>query len=81
MGQSVTLTTTISASVAGLSRPTGTVAFRDGSKTIGTAQVANGKAVFATTHLTAGTHAVTASYGGDATFNSHVSGTVSVKVN
>jgi hypothetical protein len=81
VGQSVTLTTTISASVAGLSRPTGTVAFRDGSKTIGTALVANGKAVFTTTQLTAGTHAVTASYGGDTTFNSHVSGAVSVKVN
>jgi Bacterial Ig-like domain (group 3)/FG-GAP-like repeat len=80
VGQSVSFTATLSASVPGSGQPTGTVSFRDGSKTIGTATLASGKALFSTTHLAAGTHTITASYGGDGSFNSHVSGSVTVKV-
>ena len=81
VGQSVSLTATLSASVPGSGQPSGTVAFKDGSTTIGRSQIVSGKALFATTHLAAGTHTITASYGGDGSFNSHVSGSVAVKVN
>jgi hypothetical protein len=80
VGQSVSLTATLSGSVTGSGTPTGTVAFKDGSKTIGTAQLVNGKALFSTTHLAAGTHTLTAYYGGDGSFNSHSSGSVTVRV-
>jgi hypothetical protein len=81
IGQSVSFTATLSGSVAGSGQPTGTVSFKDGSKTIGTATLASGKAVITTTHLATGTHTIIASYGGDATFNPHVSTSVQVKVN
>ncbi len=80
VGQSVSLTATLSASVPGSGQPSGTVAFKDGPTTIGTAQIASGKALFATTHLAAGTHTITASYWGDGSFNPHVSTSVAVKV-
>ena len=80
VGQSVSLTATLSASVPGSGKPSSSVAFKDGSNTIGTAQLTNGKALFTTTHLAVGTHTITASYGGDGSFNSHTSGSVAVKV-
>ena len=77
IGQPVIFTVTLCASVPG----PGTVAFKDGSKTIGTAPFLNGKAALATTHLSQGTHTIPASYSGDASFNPHNSTPTTVKVN
>jgi MYXO-CTERM domain-containing protein len=65
VGQSVTFTATVAAAV-GTAIPTGTVAFKDGTATLGTFNVdATGKAALTTTALTAGTHSITAVYSGD----------------
>jgi CSLREA domain-containing protein len=64
-GQGVTFTATVT-SVAGT--PTGTVQFKDGGVTIGSASTVNGVAQLITSSLTAGPHTITAVYGGDANF-------------
>jgi len=79
-GKPVTLDATIKASVVGAGAPSGTVAFKDGSKTLGTANVAGGKAVFSTSGLGVGKHTITASYQGSNSFNPHVSAGVVVTV-
>jgi ELWxxDGT repeat protein len=68
LGQPVTLTMTIAPPGPGLPAPTGTVTFRDGSVIVGTATVANGRAVLLVSNLALGSHAITASYGGDANY-------------
>lgn len=62
IGQAVAFT----ANVTGNS-PTGTVTFKDGATTIGTGTLnASGVATLSTSFATAGTHSLTAVYGGDA---------------
>lgn len=58
MGQNVTLV----ARITGLA-PTGTVTFKDGSTTLGTASVSAGSASLGIT-LAAGSHSLSAVYGG-----------------
>ena len=78
-GQSVTFTATVSGAGG---TPTGTVAFLDGATQIGTMPLnGSGVAAFPTTTLTAGTHSITASYGGDANFAASTSTAVSQVVN
>jgi hypothetical protein len=48
--------------------PTGTVVFREGPSTLGTATVVDGVATYATTALAGGTHTITAAYGGDGVY-------------
>jgi hypothetical protein len=69
LGLPVTFTATVGASGAG-SAPvaTGSVTFLDNNTTIGTATLTNGAASLSTSALGAGTHAITASYGGDGNF-------------
>ncbi|MGH9840185.1 MAG: FG-GAP-like repeat-containing protein, partial [Blastocatellia bacterium] len=68
-GQPITFTATITG--ASSLAPTGTVTFFDGATSLGTAQLdAAGKAMFTTSSLGPGAHGLTASYGGDANFNS-----------
>ncbi|WP_375314279.1 putative Ig domain-containing protein [Bradyrhizobium sp. A5] len=62
-GQPVTFTATVG---AGSGTPTGTVTFNDNGGPIGTGTVAAGVATLTTTTLTAGSHTITASYGGSA---------------
>jgi hypothetical protein len=64
-GQAVTLTATVSASAG---TPTGVVVFLDGSTVICTVALIGNTAVDVTSTLTAGSHAITASYGGDSNF-------------
>jgi len=45
---------------------TGTVIFKDGSTTLGSASVSGTSATFSTSSLSAGSHSITAVYGGDA---------------
>ena len=79
-GQSVTFTATLSASIAGSGTPSGTVTFKNGSATLGTVTLSGGKAVFSTASLARGAHAITATYNGSGTFNSHVSPGLTVTV-
>lgn len=64
MGEPVTLTATVTGSLPG-----GTVTFRDGTATLGTATIADvqvGVAKFPATFTTTGVHVLTATYEGDA---------------
>ncbi|MFN0119777.1 MAG: MBG domain-containing protein, partial [Blastocatellia bacterium] len=64
-GQAVSFSATV-ASTAGA--PTGAVEFRDGTTVLGTVTLAGGVASMTTSTLTAGEHAITAVYAGDANF-------------
>ncbi len=74
-GSSVTLTATVT------SGATGTVTFHDGTTSLGTGTISSGVATLMTSSLAAGTHSVTAQYGGDSNFNGAVSTPVSQVVN
>ncbi|MDQ6804393.1 MAG: Ig-like domain-containing protein, partial [Actinomycetota bacterium] len=61
VGQAVTFTATVTGT-----SPTGTVTFKDGSTALGTGTLsATGTASLTTSTLSAGTHSITAVYGGD----------------
>jgi hypothetical protein len=75
-GSSVTFTATVSPSAA-----TGTATFKDGSTTLGTGTVSNGKATFSTSTLIAGSHPITAVYGGDTNYNTSTSSALTQTVN
>ncbi len=79
-GNSVTFTATLTAQLPGSGLPSGAVNFKDGSTSIGTAALASGVATLSTSALNAGTHAITATYGGDASFNGGASATLSQTV-
>jgi hypothetical protein len=79
LGQSVTFTATVSSTYGSI--PNGeTVTFYDGTVVIGTGTTSGGVAVFSTPSLSAKTHAIKATYAGDATFKTS-SGTVQQIVN
>ncbi len=78
-GQSVTFTATV-APQSGSGTPTGTVTFKDGANSIGTANLASGIATLMTAALASGSHSITASYGGDTNFAASVSSAVTVTV-
>lgn len=69
--QALTLTATVAPAQA-----TGTVTFRDGSATLGSAGLAQGTASLTISSLAAYTHSITASYGGDATYAGSASATL-----
>ena len=72
-GQPVTFTATVTSSSGA---PTGTVTFKDGNTTLGMAGLSGAspyQAMFTTSTLTAGTHSITAMYGGDANFDQSTS--------
>ncbi len=64
-GQTVTLTATVGVAAPGAGTPGGTVTFLDGMTPIGTGTLTGGVATFSLPSLAVGTHAITASYGGD----------------
>ena len=74
-GTSVTLTATVTPSAA-----TGTVTFLDGTTSLGTGTLSSGKAALATSFATAGTHSITAVYGGSTTDATSTSSAVSITV-
>ncbi len=68
-GQSVTFTATASGVVPANTTPTGTVTFKDGSTPLGTGSLdASGAATFVASALSAGTHSITAQFGGDSNY-------------
>lgn len=74
-GQSVTCTATVSPGTA-----TGTITFKDGTGTLGTATLSGGNAVYSTATLATGSHSITAVYGGDTSYNGSTSPAVIVTV-
>ena len=80
-GQSLTFTATVTAVAPGSGTPAGSVTFRNGAAVLGTINLANGVARLTTAALGLGTHAVTATYNGEARFNTSGSSTVTQRVN
>jgi autotransporter-associated beta strand protein len=69
LGQLVIFTATVSGVVAGTGTATGTVSFRDGTMTLGTATLSGGRATFSTSSLIGpSSHSITAVYSGDSNF-------------
>ena len=77
-GRAVNLSSTVT-SAAGV--PAGTVTFRDSATVLGTVTLVNGNASLSASRLAAGTHLLTATYNGSATFASSTSPTVNQVVN
>ncbi len=81
VGQSVTFTANVVAAGSSVV-PTGVVTFLDGSTVLGTKTlVGSGVASFSTTGLNVGSHAITASYAGDAGSAASVSAVLTETVN
>ena len=80
-GQTVTLTATVSAVAPATGTPTGTVTFRDGATVLSTVTLVNGSASFQTAALAVGSHPLTATYNGSATFSTSTSAVVTQIVN
>ena len=78
--QSINFAVTVDGVDPGVLPPTGTVTFMDGGTAIGTATLLRGAAVFSYGGLLPGSHAITAVYGGDGTFNTATSAPVSESV-
>jgi hypothetical protein len=68
VGQQLTLTAMVRASVNSSNQPSGSVTFLDGNTSLGTGALANGAAILTVNSLTAGTHTINASYSGDPNF-------------
>ena len=73
-GQTVTFTASVVKTLQSPQQPTGVVTLLDGSTVLGTNTLdSTGSATFRTSTLDAGSHNITASYGGDATTKASVS--------
>jgi hypothetical protein len=82
VGNTLTLTATVQANAPGGGMPTGMVTFKDITTVLGTGTLNSaGQATFSTAALTVGTHAITATYGGDNNFTASVSPILAEVVN
>ncbi|MBI4886845.1 MAG: Ig-like domain repeat protein, partial [Acidobacteria bacterium] len=72
-GQSVTFTATVSPVTPAIGTPSGTVIFKDGVTTLGTATLSGGTATYTTSALVAAGHSMTAVYSGDTSFTTSTS--------
>lgn len=79
-GLTVSFSATVAAIAPGAGTPTGTVTFLDGATVLGSVKLAAGVATLPTAALTAGTHAITASYEGDPDFTASASAELSEQV-
>src|SRR5438477_9397223 len=77
-GTAVQLTANVSGSGG---TPTGSVTFSDSTSTLGTAALNSGTAVLSTSAMAAGSHSITASYGGDSSYAGSTSSALSYLVN
>jgi hypothetical protein len=73
-GGAVTFTATVSAG-------SGTVTFKDGGATLGTANLSGNAATYSTSSLVAGSHSITATYNGDSNYNAVTSSSLTQTVN
>jgi hypothetical protein len=78
LGQSVTFTATVT---SGSGTPTGSVTFKDGASTLGSATLSSGKASFSTTALAVGAHSITAVYAGSSPYTGSTSAALGETVN
>jgi len=79
VNQSIALAANVASGTSGV--PTGTVNFLDGSTQIGSGSLnGSGVATFSTSTLAAGTHSITAVYGGDSNFTGSTSTAASIVV-
>ena len=79
-GQSITLTASVSGTAGS---PTGSVTFMEGTSPVAgcnAAAIFNGTATCVTSAIVAGTHTITAQYGGDASYNAKASAATSLTV-
>jgi hypothetical protein len=67
-GQAVTFVATVRAVSPGAGSPGGSVEFLDGARSLGTVSISGGEASLTVSSLSVGSHAITASYGGEARF-------------
>jgi hypothetical protein len=74
-GESVTFTATVSGQ-----SPSGSVQFKDGSTSLGSAPINAGIATFSTTALSTGSHSITAAYSGDAYNSASISAAITQTV-
>lgn len=82
VGQTVTFTATVSVTSPGTGAPTGTVTFYDGTTSLGSVTLgSNDQASYATSALAAGSHSITATYGGSAIYLSSTSPVLTQVVN
>jgi len=81
LGQTVTLSATVSAVAPAVGIPTGTVTFRDGATSLGVVTLVNGSASLTVSTLTTGSHSLTAVYSGSPNFNASTSPAVTQVVN
>ena len=79
-GESVTFTATVKAVAPGSGTPTGSVAFLDGSTTLGTATLSGGTATLSISTLAVAAHSITVVYGGDTNFLTSTSGVLTQTV-
>jgi hypothetical protein len=80
VGQSVTLTSTVSPTPTG--SPLGTISFLDGTTLLGTANLSSlGVAIFSTSTLSVGSHSLTAVYSGNTAFAASNSSPLALTVN
>ena len=78
-GQFVTFTATVTPNGSGT--PTGSVKFKDGGATLGSASLSGSQASYSTSSLSTGTHSIAAVYGGDTNFSGSTSAALSQTVN
>src|SRR5262249_11984096 len=81
IGQTVTLSATVSAVSPAVGVPTGTITFRDGGTSLGVVTLNNGSASLSISTLAAGAHALTALSSGSGTFAASSSRVVTQPVN
>ncbi len=80
VGSSITLTASVTSGSTAVA--SGSVSFYDGATSLGTGTLnASGQAQWSGSTLTAGTHSITASYGGNASYTASTSAAVQVTVN
>ncbi|KUN75600.1 hypothetical protein AQJ66_35610 [Streptomyces bungoensis] len=72
-GQAKTLTATVASVAPGAGTPTGTVSFFDGATPLGSAPLVGGVATLSVSTLGVGSHSLTATYSGSASYNSSTS--------
>ncbi len=73
VGQSVTLTATVSVTSPAAGTPGGTVTFKDGTTTLAIVSPSGGAATYSTSSLSLGSHSITAGYSGDTNFTASTS--------
>jgi Bacterial Ig-like domain (group 3)/FG-GAP-like repeat/Abnormal spindle-like microcephaly-assoc'd, ASPM-SPD-2-Hydin len=82
VGQPVTFSTTVAASITGSPTPTGTVTWTDnGTNVLGTMTLNAGQASLIVSSLTSGVHTITTAYSGDSNYNPNSAAPLTQTVN